>query len=547
MAGDRAVTVTLDEFARWLAAPEGEHLEFKEAKRRYDFDVLVKYCCALANERGGHMVLGVSDKRPRQVVGSHAFENVERTSAGLAARLHLRVDAEVLKHPGGRVLIFHVPSRPVGMPLQVEGAYWMRAGEELVPMTPDRLKRIFDEAQPDFSAEICPNATLDDLAPKAVSEFQKRWALKSRRPEVAELAPKRVLEDAELISGGGVTYAALVLLGTHRSLGRHLAQAEVVFESRADEASISFQQRKEHREGFLLFHDELWNTIALRNTVHSYQDGLFRMDVPTFNESAVREAILNAVCHRDYRMAGSVFVKQWPTQIEFTSPGGFPPEITPENILFRQSPRNRRIAEALAKCGFVERSGQGADRMFETSVREGKLPPDYNRSDAYHVILRLNGQVQDEAFLRFLDRLGAETQRSFLVDDLLVLDAIHRGVKVPVELKTRVQSLLDLGALERVARNKLVLAKRFYAMKGKAGEYTRRKGLDRDTRKELLKKHIAEASARGAPFDELAQVLPESSRNDLKVLLRELKADGHVHVRGLKRGARWCLGPGETP
>jgi ATP-dependent DNA helicase RecG len=541
------VTVSLDELARWLEAPESEHLEFKEAKNRYDFDLLVKYCCALANERGGHMVLGVSDKRPRQVVGSTAFENVERTKAGLTARLHLRIDAEVLEHPDGRVLIFHVPSRPVGMPLQVEGAYWMRAGEELVPMTPDRLKRIFDEAQPDFSAEICPHAALDDLAPEAIAEFQKRWALKNRRPELLELAPKRVLEDAELIIGGGVTYAALVLLGTHKSLGRHLAQAEVVFEYRGDESSISYQQRKEHREGFLLFHDALWNTINLRNTVHSYQDGLFRMDVPTFNESAVREAILNAVCHRDYRMAGSVFVKQWPTQIEFTSPGGFPPEITPQNILFRQSPRNRRIAEALAKCGFVERSGQGADRMFEASVREGKLPPDYDRSDAYHVILRFNGQVQDEAFLRFLDRLGAETQRSFLVDDLLVLDAIHRGVDVPSELKARVQSLIDLGALERVARNKLVLAKRFYAMKGKAGEYTRRKGLDRDTRKELLKKHIAEAGAEGAPFDELAQVLPEASRNDLKVLLRELKASGQVHVRGVKRGARWCLGAEEMP
>lgn len=76
----------------------------------------------------------------------------------------------------------------------------------------------------------------------------------------------------------------------------------------------------------------------------------------------------------------------------------------------------------------------------------------------------------------------------------------------------------------------------------RAGEYTRRKGLDRDTRKELLKKHIAEAGAQGAPFEELAQVLPEASRNDLKVLLRELKAAKQVHVRGVKRGARWYLG-----
>jgi ATP-dependent DNA helicase RecG len=185
--------------------------------------------------------------------------------------------------------------------------------------------------------------------------------------------------------------------------------------------------------------------------------------------------------------------------------------------------------------------------MFESAVREGKFPPDFGRSDAFHVTLRLNGKVQDEAFLRFLDRLAAETQRRFLVDDLAVLDAVHRGVDVPDDLKLRIQGLIDLGALERVGRSKLVLAKRFYAMKGMAGTYTRRKGLDRDTRKELLKQHIAEAGTRGAPFEELAQVLPDASRNDLKVLLRELKVAGQIHVRGVKRGARWCLGAGEGP
>jgi ATP-dependent DNA helicase RecG len=67
------------------------------------------------------------------------------------------------------------------------------------------------------------------------------------------------------------------------------------------------------------------------------------------------------------------------------SPGGLPPEITVENLLFRQSPRNRRLADALARCGLVERSGQGADRMFSAAVREGKLPPDFADTDAHQV------------------------------------------------------------------------------------------------------------------------------------------------------------------
>lgn len=533
----------LDQLAAWMKAAENEHLEFKEAKNRFDFELLVKYCCALANERGGHIVLGVTDRRPRKVVGTHAFEDLERTKLGLVERLHLRVDAHGLQHPDGRVLVFDVPSRPVGTPIQYEGAYWMRSGQSLVPMTSDQLQRIFVEAQPDFSATICPGASIDDLDPDAIAVFRARWAEKARRPELVNLAAPRLLADAEIVLDGGVTYAALVLLGTHQALGRHLAQSEVVFEYRSDEVSIPYQQRKEYRQGFLLFHDELWQTINLRNDLFSYQEGLFRKEIPAFNELAVREAILNAIGHRDYRMAGSTFVKQWPSRIEITSPGGFPAGITAKNILFQQSPRNRRIAETLARCGLIERSGQGADRMFETSIREGKLPPDFSRSDEHHVVLRLSGKVQDERFLAFLSRLAAEKQAIFDVEDLVLLDAVHRGDPVPAGLRHRIAALAELGAIERADRRRIVLSKRFFSFAGRPGEYTRRVGLDRDTRMELLFKHIDQGSPSGVAFDELTQVLPGTPPAAIRTLLRDLKNARRVHVRGQTRAARWMPGP----
>lgn len=535
------MSTTLQQLLELLDSKEDEHLEFKEANSHYDFEKLVKYCAALANEGGGRIILGVSDKRPRRVVGTQAFDVLERTKAGLVERLRLRIDADTIAHPDGRVVVFEVPSRPVGLPIQYKGAYWMRGGEDLVPMTPDMLQRIFAETQADFSAEVCPEATLGDLAPQAIERFRLKWAKK--RPELRELSTERLLEDAELILEGRVTFAALILMGTHRGLGRHLGQAEVVFEYRSDDASIEYQQRKEYREGFLLFEHELWGTINLRNDVHSLQDGLFRREIPAFNELAVREAVLNAVSHRDYRLAGSVFVKQYPKRIHIESPGGFPAGVTSDNILVRQSPRNRRLADALARCGLVERSGQGADRMFSAAVSEGKLPPDFSRSDDYVVWVELHGQIQDEDFLRFLERLGAETQRPLSLDDLIVLDAIHREQRLPERVRPRVQELVSLGAIERVTKHRLVLARRFYVAKGRPGEYTRRRGLDRDTRKALLVKHVERAAERGAPFEELSQVLPEASRNDLKVLLRELKAAGEIHVRGVRRGARWHLGP----
>ncbi len=137
---------SLSQLQKWMASKEDEHLEFKEAKQNFHFDRLVKYCAALANEGGGRMVLGVTDKIPRQIVGCQTFKPLERTKAGLIERLRLRIEGEEINHPDGRVVVFHVPSRPIGMPIQIEGAYWMRSGEDLAPMTPDTLKPIFDEA-----------------------------------------------------------------------------------------------------------------------------------------------------------------------------------------------------------------------------------------------------------------------------------------------------------------------------------------------------------------------------------------------------------------
>ncbi|MBK8015060.1 MAG: putative DNA binding domain-containing protein [Deltaproteobacteria bacterium] len=536
----------LDQLARWMAAPEDEHLEFKEANQRFDFELLVKYGCAFANEGGGRIILGVSDQRPRRVVGSQAFEDLQRTKLGLIERLRLRVEAWELQHEEGRVLVFAVPSRPVGVPIEYNGAYWMRGGESLVPMTSDQLKRIFDEAQPDFSAEVCPGAALVDLDPKAIAEFRRRWAAKAKRDDLANVSDERLLRDAELLVDGGTTYAALVLFGEHRALGKSLAQSEIIFEYRSQEASISSQQRKEFRAGFFSWFDELWRLIDSRNDLYSYQEGLFRYDLPAFNEAAVREALLNAVSHRDYRLAGSIFVKQFPAKLQVTSPGGFPPGVTAENIVFKQAPRNRRIAEALGRCGLIERSGQGADRMFGAAIREGKLPPSFSGTDAYQVAITLHGKVQDESFLVFLERLTQERQATLHIDDLLVLDAIHRQLDISDNLKERIPPLVELGALERVGRGRGVrhlLAPRYYKAIGKPGAYTRKRGLDRDTNKALLLKHVKSTGSEGCPLGDLLEVLPGLSRAQVQTLLREMTRDGIVHPIGLTRAGRWFAGP----
>lgn len=527
----------------WLLQPEAERLEFKEAKTNFHFERLAKYCAALSNEGGGTIVLGVTDRRPRQVVGTSAFEEPGRTVAGLCDRLRIRITADEIMHPNGRVLAFHAPPRPIGMPIQFEGVYWGRAGDELRPLAAEDLRRVFDEAGPDHSAELHRSATLADLDPALVERFREMWIRKSGNDGLRALASQQLLEDAELVSVNQVTNAALVLLASSKALSRHLAQAEVIFEYRSSDASVPFQQRLEFRRGFLGYLDELWQAISLRNDTLHYQQGFFAFDIPVLNESVVREAVLNAIAHRDYRLPGSVFVRQFPRKLEIVSPGGFPAGITASNLIWRQLPRNRRIAEACAKCGLVERSGQGANRMFEESIKEGKPQPSFVGTDEYQVALTLMGEVQNPDLLRFFEKLGQERLSSFTTEDLLILDAIQRDEQIVDALKPRLAHLANEGIIERVGGrgrgSRFILSRSLYSLMGKRGVYTRERGLDRDTNKALLLKHIEQNVDDGSVYQDLQQVLPSLTRHQIQKLLQELKREKKIRVGGTRRHARW--------
>jgi ATP-dependent DNA helicase RecG len=539
------MTVSTHELQTWMNAKEDERLEFKEAKTRFDFEKLVNYCVALANEGGGRMILGVTDRRPRAVVGTRAFRDLERTKAGLIERLRLRLDVEELQHPDGRVLVFQVPPRPIGMPLEYQGAYLMRGGESLIPMTPDQLQRIFAETGPDFSAEICTPAQLDDLDPAAVEILRQLWQRKLPDQDISTRPDEQLLADAELLVDGGVTYAALVLLGTRKALGKHLAQAELIFEYRSNDAPGPAAERQEFRQGFLSVLDDVWRLVNQRNDRQHFQQGFFVWDVPTFNERVVRETVLNAVSHRDYRHGGSVFVRQYPQRIEIVSPGGFPSGITPENILRQQNPRNRRIAEVLAKCGLVERAGQGFDLIFRECIRQSKPLPDFSHTDAHTVWLTLHGDIQDPEFLRFLEEIGREQVATFGLDDFLVVDLVRREQRIPDALRLRVEHLLEQGIIERVGRGRgvrLLLSRRLYRHIGKAGVYTRKRGLDRETNKELLMKHIQDNRNEGSRLGELVQVLPALSYVQVQKLLQDLRIQGRILKVGNTNAARWYPG-----
>ncbi len=543
----------------WVRDKEGEKLEFKEARNRFSFEDLAKYCAALANEGGGRIILGVTNDRPRQIVGSSAFEQPERTRKGLCERIPLAIDFEEIHHPncdaGRTVLVFTVPPRPVGIPIKYDGRYWMRKEDSLVEMSEDRLREIFAESGHDFSADVCPGLTLGNLDATAIEDFRKRWLAKAAKAEdlllverLRSLSLEQLLADAEATIEGQPTYTALILFGMQQSVSRHLAQAEVVFEYRSSDVSGPAQDRKEYRQGFFGYCDELWNRINLRNDRQDFQEGLFVTPISTFSERPVREAILNAVSHRNYQLGGSIFIRQFPRRLEIDSPGGLPVGITLENILDRQNPRNRRVAEILTRCGLVERSGQGMNLIYEELIKQSKPAPDFARTDQYQVGLTLHGTVQDPAFVRFVEKVSKETTAFFTTHDWLLMSAASRGEKLPKGFKSRVTRLMDLGIIERGTGRTFMLSRRFYEFVGEAGTYTRKKGLDREHNLALLKKHIDEHAATGAKLDELCQVIPSLPWTHVQSLLQTLKRRGLAHLIGKRRAGIWYPGPstGET-
>jgi len=187
--------------------------------------------------------------------------------------------------------------------------------------------------------------------------------------------------------------------------------------------------------------------------------------------------------------------------------------------------------------------------MFERSIQESKPTPDFSGTDQYQVVLTLNGEVQDPRFLQFLEKVGREKLELFSTADFLLLDVVHREQPVPEHLKSRLHKLVAMGVIEKFGRGRgvrYILGRRFYKMTGQKGLYTREKGLDRETNKELLLKHILKNQKTGSRLKELMQVLPAHTMPQVQTLLRELKAEGKIHKTGKTRGALWYPSEGIT-
>lgn len=378
----------------------------------------------------------------------------------------------------GRVLVIHIPGRPKGKLYKFEDVPLMRVGEELKVMPDDVIRDILLENENDFSAEICPAATLDDLDAEAIEILKRKYAAKQRNTHFLTLDHTQILSDLGLIAGGQLTYAALILVGKASALSRLLPQAKIVLEYRHDTNAIPYNNRTEYATCFFKTADRLWADINLRNDKIDISDGLYLLNLPLYNEEVVREAVNNAIAHRDYRCQSEIFVLQSPEQLIVKNAGGFPRGVNLQNLLsVCSTPRNRLLADVLAKTGVVERSGQGIDKIVKNTLSEGKKMPDYSHSDDFGVELHLSSEIEDVAFALFLEAMQKELpeEQRLSVFEIVALNQIRKGNHANLPTDT-LQSLLKKGMIEKRGRTKgthYVLSKTYYEYSGNEGRYSK--------------------------------------------------------------------------
>jgi ATP-dependent DNA helicase RecG len=377
------MATSVQQIDSWRASPsEHQRLEFKEAKVQFDSNKLYKYCVALANEGGGHLLLGIEDEPPRKVVGTAAFNDPVEMEGKLFRTLGFRVEIEEVQHPDGRILIFHIPPRSRGSVYDYEGSYWMRAGQSLVPMSEDRLRVIFAEGQPDWLSEPAMKGCDDDKVVQLL-DTQSYFDLLQipypmERSGVLERFEKEKLIQREgqewiITNLGGILFAKN--LESFDRLSRKSARV-IVYEGKGKQHTrLDKRGTKGYAVGFLGLVEFINGLLPSNEVVVP----ALRREVKMFPEVAVRELVANALIHQDFTESGtSVMVEIYSDRMEISNPGM--PYIPADRFIDEYQSRNERLADLMRRLGICEEKGSGVDKVIEAAEIFQLPAPDFRVS-----------------------------------------------------------------------------------------------------------------------------------------------------------------------
>lgn len=550
-----------------LPPSESLQVEFKSDLKRLSDDELVEALACLANTQGGELWLGVEDDGA--LTGLHQEHlNLTRLPALVAARTSpsLAVTVEAVEMSGVRLARVMVP-RSFSEVATTAGRYLHRrikhdGTPECVPMLPhDRSSRASRFGLQDASAQAVAGATLADLDPLERERL---------RQTVQQYGGDRVLlelDDEALDGALGFTtrtesgarvptLTGLLVIGRETALRERVPPHEFAFQVLERE---TVRLNEFRRFPLLKALDWLETNYRPYNPEREVQIGLFRVPVPKLDIGAFREAVANALVHRDYHRLGAVHVRLDDQGLTVSNPGGLVDGVTLDNLLTTEPrPRNPMLADAMKRIGIVERSGRGVDKIYRGMLRFGRSEPDYSRTGDSSVVLQLATTEADEVFLQLVVEQENKRGSQLPIDSLIALAAlrgqkrlgadelaqhIHRD---PVQARRTLEQLVEAGLVEAHGNTRTrsyTLSAEVYRAKGERVAYTRQAGFSGLQHEQMVLGHVRHhGRIQRNEVIELCRLSPNQAAN----LLKRLKAEGKLVQHGGRRWAYYTLGEDGT-
>ncbi len=453
---DESILKLLDELNHTPAEDlESEVLDFKrweDAKKSLSAAAEMAVC--FANAEGGLVVFGVRDHakgRAKAITGCERYDlDVWRRGIYDGTRPHLTVDVSEVEIPEGRLLLVRVPKGPDPPYGTAAGLYLIRVGRNCMPYSPDAfVRRQVRTGTIDWSAQPMEGVEEGHLDPIEIGRLRNIIKAHRSTSPLLQLSDRELLISIGAVRKGQVTRAGFLLLGAADRLSELLPDHEVIYLHHSSPTELD--QRLDLKAPLLYVMERLTETINVRNPFHTMKKGFFHINIPAFPEESYREAILNAVIHRDYLEPGSVYIRHSDREMVVGSPGGFIGGITPENVLHAEPrARNRLLAEIFQMIGLVERAGIGRRRIFIPTLAYGKRAPRYE-ADEHTVKLTIYDGSFDEALAAFI----AKRQRSgedFGLVGLLVLSYLRDHAEIDISTAARLCQLPEVSIRDRLER-----------------------------------------------------------------------------------------------
>lgn len=380
---------SLAELSQWLAAPrETESLEFKQASNQFDNTKLFQQCVALANEGGGKLILGVTDSLPRRVTGTAAFHTPSGIQSKILDKLRFHVEVEEFQHPDGRVVIFHIPSRPRGTAYHLDGAYFMRSPDGTVAMSEDRLRDIFNEGKPDWLMQAAlENCSATDVI--RLLDTQIYYDLQNKPYPTNQDAVIVRFESEKFITEdfGGFTISNLgaVLfakrMGDFENLFRK-APRVVVYDGpdKLHKSRVFAPGTKGYVVGFAALIDFISAQIPMNEEIGK----AFREEIKMFPDVMIRELVANALIHQDFNETGtSVTIEIYNNRMEILNPGTS--IVSPDRFIDAYQSRNERLADVMRRMGICEEQGRGVDKVIDMAEIFQLPAPDWRTGERHTI------------------------------------------------------------------------------------------------------------------------------------------------------------------